>query len=97
MNTDPALQYALDVSFLYYTGSTGNGSAPEFTPSSNYIFRPDPDIPIQPISEDYEAQLFTGPVVTEVHYYLNDWFSYLVRTYGNSNIVEINYLAGPLP
>ncbi|XP_066260222.1 lysosomal alpha-mannosidase-like [Euwallacea similis] len=79
------------VEFLYYSGAIGDN------PSSNYIFRPDPDIPIQALSDSPSYTAYTGPLVTEYHWKLNDWGSFVTRNYSGSKYVEVNYLIGPLP
>ncbi|KAL1517914.1 hypothetical protein ABEB36_001614 [Hypothenemus hampei] len=90
-------EYDFSLDYLYYSGFVGNASADEFLPSTPYIFRPDPDIPVQNISTNASGIHYSGPLVSETQMFLNEWFSYTTRVYTNPIIFEFNYVVGPLP
>ncbi|ERL96096.1 hypothetical protein D910_01006, partial [Dendroctonus ponderosae] len=86
----------VSVEFQYYTGNSGDSSSADSTPSTPYIFRPHPDIPLQSIEVSH-VTTYSGPLLTEDHVYYNDWFSAVVRHYNDSLVSEYVHLVGPLP
>ncbi|KAH1004274.1 hypothetical protein HUJ04_004053 [Dendroctonus ponderosae] len=86
----------VSVEFQYYTGNSGDSSSADSTPSTPYIFRPHPDIPLQAIEVSH-VTTYSGPLLTEDHVYYNDWFSAVVRHYNDSLVSEYVHLVGPLP
>lgn len=86
----------VNVEYQYYTGNAGDSSSGDSTPSTPYIFRPNPDIPLQTIEMSH-VTTYSGPLLTEDHIYYNDWFSAVVRHYNDSLVSEYVHLVGPLP
>lgn len=40
---------------------------------------------------------FIGPLVEEIHQYINDWVSQVIRVYNGIEYVEFDWLVGPIP
>lgn len=87
--------YSLDVDqrYWYYNGSN---NIDDYRPSGAYIFRPDPDQPIQQVPHPTQYGVYAGDLVTEVHQAFNDFVSQTLRIYSNEKFVECDWVVGPL-
>ncbi|XP_017796881.1 PREDICTED: lysosomal alpha-mannosidase-like [Habropoda laboriosa] len=87
---------SLTQSFHYYEGMQGNNREFENRSSGAYIFRPK-----SPLAKNFikpgSYKIYKGPVVEEIHQYINDWVSQVIRVYKGKEYVEFDWLVGPIP
>ena len=82
---------------LYYKGHRGNNSEFEFRASGAYIFRPDGD-QAEPFGDPLDTLVTEGPVVDEVHRtYSDNWVTQVIRLYHDEQLVEVEWVVGPVP
>ncbi|XP_065568469.1 lysosomal alpha-mannosidase-like isoform X3 [Artemia franciscana] len=86
----------LSHSFLYYKGMSGNNSRFKFRASGAYIFRPNGTDADQ-ISEVVKLNVYTGPLVSEVHQVFSPWLTQVVRLYKGAPYLEFDWICGPIP
>lgn len=87
--TKNGLRFPLEQELVYYVGSSFWTGA--------YIFRPAENYP-----NDMEGPVTTfhlggGNVVNEVQQSLGPWASQVFRSYHNSQVLEVEWLVGPIP
>lgn len=90
------VQIPISQEFFYYRGAVGNNEIPSNRSSGAYIFRPNGTNAYK-ISNKAEINLYKGDLLIELHQTFNDWVSQIVRIYSNENLVEFNWLIGPIP
>ena len=83
-------------SFHYYEGMEGNNKVFENRSSGAYIFRPR-TASTKDFTQVVSHQIYTGPVVSEIHQTINDWISQVIRIYNGKEYVEFDWLVGPTP
>ncbi|XP_015516452.1 lysosomal alpha-mannosidase isoform X2 [Neodiprion lecontei] len=83
-------------SFHYYESSQGNNEEFENRSSGAYIFRPKNATP-KNLTNVGSHQIYTGPLVQEIHMKINEWISQIVRLYTGENYIEYDWLVGPIP
>ncbi|XP_072399843.1 lysosomal alpha-mannosidase-like isoform X2 [Diabrotica undecimpunctata] len=81
--------------FLYYKGYVGDNVKFINRSSGAYIFRPYGDT--FKVATKASFKVIRGPIVTEVHQTFTDWISQVVRVYEEENVIEFNWLVGPIP
>ena len=86
----------LSQDFAFYRGAVGNNSRFIDRASGAYIFRPLNQEP-QLVGDPLSASIIRGPVVQEVHQRYNDWTSQVIRLYKDQEVVEFEWIVGPLP
>uniref|UniRef100_A0A1I8J3I0 Alpha-mannosidase n=1 Tax=Macrostomum lignano TaxID=282301 RepID=A0A1I8J3I0_9PLAT len=83
----------------YYYGYPGNNSAPEFTASGAYLFRPTKQTPERFSLEEIAS--VTGPVVNETHVVWSNWTYQVLRKFANNGdslqYSENELTVGPIP
>ena len=82
--------------FYYYRGTVGNNEVPLNRSSGAYIFRPNGTIATI-ITNSASYQMYQGEIVTELQQTFNDWISQTIRIYRSENLVEFDWLIGPIP
>uniref|UniRef100_A0A8C9Z8H0 Alpha-mannosidase n=1 Tax=Sander lucioperca TaxID=283035 RepID=A0A8C9Z8H0_SANLU len=80
---------------LQYNASDGNNKESN-QPSGAYIFRPNSSTPFI-ISKTAKTESIQTPVVQEVRQWFAPWVSQVVRLYGDSRALELEWTVGPLP
>jgi len=83
-------------SFGIYKGFRGNNDEAKNRSSGAYVFRPDGDIEVLN-NNKVELTFYNGTRVKEVHQYVNEWISQVIRIYDKVNHVEFEWLVGPIP
>ncbi|KNC22793.1 hypothetical protein FF38_04132 [Lucilia cuprina] len=81
--------------FYYYKGALGNNTQSKFRSSGAYTFRPNGTELL--VSSSATIKVHNGPLVKEVHQRFNDWVSQVIRLYERKNVVEFEWLVGPIP
>ena len=82
---------------MYYKGHRGNNSEFEFRASGAYIFRPDGD-QAESFGDPTDTIVSEGKVVDEIHRtYSEDWVTQIIRLYHEENLVEVEWVVGPIP
>ncbi|XP_065357477.1 lysosomal alpha-mannosidase [Calliphora vicina] len=81
--------------FYYYKGALGNNTQSKFRSSGAYTFRPNGTELL--VSPSATIKVFNGPLVKEVHQRFNEWVSQVIRLYERKNVVEFDWLVGPIP
>ncbi|XP_045462132.1 lysosomal alpha-mannosidase isoform X1 [Harmonia axyridis] len=87
---------SLTQQYLYYEGYIGNNEIFVNRSSGAYIFRPRNNEPIA-ASNRANYTIHRGNLVTEIHQKFNDWISQVVRMYKEENVIEFDWVVGPLP
>uniref|UniRef100_A0A1B6DE70 Alpha-mannosidase n=1 Tax=Clastoptera arizonana TaxID=38151 RepID=A0A1B6DE70_9HEMI len=82
-------------SFWWYKSFPGINTDPNHRASGAYVFRPDRDP--KKINKSPKSKKYTGSIVDEVHQVFNDWVSQVIRNYKGSDVIEYNWLIGPIP
>ncbi|XP_044750282.1 lysosomal alpha-mannosidase isoform X3 [Coccinella septempunctata] len=82
--------------FLFYEGYVGNNEVFENRSSGAYIFRPKNNTPTVATNR-VNSTIFKGNLVTEIHQKFNDWIGQIVRLYKGENLIEFDWVVGPLP
>ncbi|XP_028421173.1 lysosomal alpha-mannosidase [Perca flavescens] len=85
----------LTQNFYWYNASDGNNEQSN-QPSGAYIFRPNSSTPFI-ISKTAKTESIQTPVVQEVRQWFAPWVSQVVRLYGDSRALELEWTVGPLP
>ncbi|XP_034756672.1 lysosomal alpha-mannosidase [Etheostoma cragini] len=85
----------LTQNFFWYNASDGNNRNSN-QPSGAYIFRPNSSTPFI-ISKTAKTESIQTPVVQEVRQWFAPWVSQVVRLYGDSRALELEWTVGPLP
>uniref|UniRef100_A0A8C9Z7W3 Alpha-mannosidase n=1 Tax=Sander lucioperca TaxID=283035 RepID=A0A8C9Z7W3_SANLU len=85
----------LTQNFYWYNASDGNNKESN-QPSGAYIFRPNSSTPFI-ISKTAKTESIQTPVVQEVRQWFAPWVSQVVRLYGDSRALELEWTVGPLP
>ncbi|XP_039650824.1 lysosomal alpha-mannosidase [Perca fluviatilis] len=85
----------LTQNFYWYNASDGNNEKSN-QPSGAYIFRPNSSTPFI-ISKTAKTESIQTPVVQEVRQWFAPWVSQVVRLYGDSRALELEWTIGPLP
>ncbi|CAK9820569.1 Lysosomal alpha-mannosidase [Anthophora plagiata] len=87
---------SLTQSFHYYEGMQGNNFVYTNRSSGAYIFRPK-----GPTAKNFikpgSYKIYKGLLVEEIHQYVNDWISQVIRVYKGKEYVEFDWLVGPIP
>ncbi|XP_017767636.1 PREDICTED: lysosomal alpha-mannosidase-like isoform X2 [Eufriesea mexicana] len=83
-------------SFHYYEGMEGNNEISLNRSSGAYIFRPR-NVPIRNFVKPGSYKIYKGPLVQEIHQYVTDWISQVIRVYNGMQYIEFNWLVGPIP
>lgn len=86
----------LTQSFHYYEGMEGNNEVFENRSSGAYIFRPK-SISTKDFAVLGSREIYTGPVVKEIHQTINEWVSQVIRIYSGKEYIEFDWLIGPIP
>lgn len=81
--------------FYYYRGAAGNNSRFKYRSSGAYIFRPNGSEIL--LSTSAKVKIYEGPLVKEVHQHFSDWVSQVIRIFEKKNLVEFEWLVGPIP
>ncbi|ENN70995.1 hypothetical protein D910_06863 [Dendroctonus ponderosae] len=83
----------INQTFQYYAGSVDKAK-----PSGAYIFRRDPEIPLENVADFVQSnKLYPGRLVTELQQVYNDMVSQTVRLYHDEKFVEFDWIVGSLP
>ena len=91
------LETQLDMELLYYRAHRGDNSEFAKRASGAYIFRPETDTPVS-FGSPNETVVTEGPVVDEVIRTFEDsWVTQVVRVYHQEDMVEVDWLVGPIP
>jgi lysosomal alpha-mannosidase len=83
--------------FLYYEGFVGDNEEPKNRSSGAYIFRPVPDKDAVVVAEKAQVKIFKGQIVAEAQQIFNEWVSQTIRIYDQENLIEFEWLVGPIP
>jgi lysosomal alpha-mannosidase len=83
--------------FLYYEGFVGDNEEPKNRSSGAYIFRPVPDKDAVVVAEKAQVKIFRGTIVAEAQQIFNEWVSQTIRIYDQENLIEFEWLVGPIP
>lgn len=89
-------QIPLSQEFYFYRGTVGDNMSPANRSSGAYIFRPNGTSAYKIVNKA-EINLYKGDLLIELHQTFNDWVSQIIRIYSNENLVEFNWLIGPIP
>lgn len=81
--------------FFYYEGFVGDNEKYINRSSGAYIFRPVGKA--MTVNYTAEYSVFIGNLVSEVHQQFSDWVSQVVRVYAKLNLIEFQWLVGPIP
>ncbi|XP_070378956.1 lysosomal alpha-mannosidase-like isoform X2 [Dermacentor albipictus] len=65
-------------------------------PSGAYSFNPSDDQPID-LGRRVNYSLVKGPLVQEIHQTFSDWVSQVIRLYKDEDIIEFDWVVGPIP
>ncbi|KAJ8283245.1 hypothetical protein COCON_G00020950 [Conger conger] len=84
----------LKQNFYWYNASVGNVES--IQTSGAYIFRPNSSTPV-PVSLSAKTQTLNGEVVQEVYQQFGPWVSQVLRLYGDSRELEMEWSVGPIP
>lgn len=88
-------EVAFNQEFLYYEGFVGDNAKFINRSSGAYIFRP---LGIaKTIAKKVEYDIFIGSLVSEVRQVINEWVSQVVRVYDGLDLIEFDWLVGPIP
>lgn len=87
----------VDQRFFYYEGAVGDNKVPENRSSGAYIFRPKPGSKAVEVAEKTDFKVFKGALVAEVQQTFNEWVSQTIRVYSSENLVEFDWVVGPIP
>lgn len=86
----------LTQSFHYYEGMEGNNEEFKNRSSGAYIFRPR-SMFVKNFITPNTYKVYKGPLVEEIHQYVNNWVSQVIRVYNGMDYVEFDWLVGPIP
>jgi len=86
----------MNMKFEWYEPAVGNNEGFENRASGAYIFRPNGTSP-NSLGDPVFAEMFKGPLVQEIHQVYSEWLSQVIRVYQDSQIVEYEWLVGPIP
>lgn len=89
-------QIPLNQDFFFYRGTVGNNMVFGNRSSGAYIFRPNGTHAYR-VSKKADIDLYKGDLLIELHQTFNDWISQIIRIYSNENLVEFDWLVGPIP
>lgn len=82
--------------FLFYNGFVGDNKEFANRSSGAYIFRPNGTSPTS-ITDTVKVKAIQGSILSEIHQTFNEWVSQVIRIYKNDNLVEFDWLVGPIP
>ncbi|ODN03792.1 Lysosomal alpha-mannosidase, partial [Orchesella cincta] len=97
-----SLELPVNQNFYYYLGMAGNNSKFAWRASGAYVLRPNTtksagDLPTPVTDRLLSYSIYEGVHVTEVHQVFTSWISQVIRLYDKSDLVEFEWLVGPVP
>ncbi|UYV68491.1 MAN2B1 [Cordylochernes scorpioides] len=95
-NLKQNLQADITQSFLWYQGMKGDNVGFDRRASGAYIFRPNGTQPL-PLGDRANVKIYKGELVTEVHQIFSPWVTQVIRLYNNSQLLELDWVVGPIP
>ncbi|CAL8087779.1 unnamed protein product [Orchesella dallaii] len=100
--TQGSLELPVKQNFYYYLGMAGNNSKFAWRASGAYVLRPNTTNSVRnqptPVTERLLSySIYKGVHVTEVHQIFTNWISQIIRLYDKSDLVELEWLVGPIP
>ncbi|XP_014216796.1 lysosomal alpha-mannosidase-like [Copidosoma floridanum] len=82
--------------YNYYEGFEGSNAVAYQQSSGTHIFRPKQENSRE-VEKNITYQIYKGDLVEEIHLAINDWISQVIRMYDSKDIIEFDWLIGPIP
>ncbi|XP_072947020.1 lysosomal alpha-mannosidase-like [Epargyreus clarus] len=87
---------SLDIQFYFYASDDPKQMKTEKKPPGAYIFRA-MDAKPEPIINYVHTKVYKTDIVSEIHCKYSDYASFVVKLYEDSPVVEVDWVAGPIP
>ncbi|CAG0919137.1 unnamed protein product [Notodromas monacha] len=92
----PGISASVRQEFMFYNGMRGFNQNFSDRASGAYIFRPESQAPLT-MRDQLDVSFVAGDVLTEIRAYTEDWASHVIRFRSDSEVLESEWIAGPIP
>ncbi|KAF8400067.1 hypothetical protein HHK36_015942 [Tetracentron sinense] len=93
INSRSLVKAFVEQSYIFYSGNDG---FEDNKASGAYVFRPNSTFPIKSEGQ-VPLTVLRGPVLDEVHQWVNPWIYQITRVYKGKEHAEVEFTVGPIP